>query len=482
MQDAPRAATASAQAPTRVATKIVLSVVGTASFMTTLGTGLVNVANPSIRTYFDATLGEAAWVVTSYLLAVSALLLVFGRLGDIVGYSRLLAIGLVGFAATSLLCSLVSVFPLLIAGRLAQGAFAAILMAIGPALITTTVPPQERGRALGVLGTLTYLGLSAGPVIGGALVARFGWRAVFLVHLPIAACALGLMRRMSSAAPAGGPRRRIDAPSALLWGVALSCALLAMSSGERKGWTSPFVLGLTVAAIATGGIFIFWQRRAEHPLIPGALFRNATFRNSTVAALLLYCVSFIMMFTLPFFLQGAWAMNPATIGLVMACQPVLMALVAPLSGSLSDRAGPRVPASIGMAIIAVAVLAIAHAGAHHTLSMLLVSLAAFGVGAGLFTTANNSAIMGSAPKTQQGIASAILGLARNVGMAAGVGAGGAMLALFRMDGTARADERALTRTFAVASVLAVVGALFSWARGAESVEAPAISSLPGATR
>ncbi len=452
--------------PRTAAQSKVLLVAGLGSFMTTLGTGLVNVANPEIQVHFRSTLGESAWVVTSYLLAVSVLLLIFGRLGDVFGYRRLFTMGLVGFACASVLCCVVGPFSLLIAARLLQGGFAAILMAMGPALITTSFPPQQRGRALGVLGTATYLGLSAGPVLGGALLGLFGWRSVFLVNVPIAAGCLLAVRAFSPESGTGPARRPIDPLSALLWAGFLTPALIALSTGEKAGWTSARIVALSLVALLCLSVFSWRQTRIDNPLMSWSLFANVVFRNSTIAAYLLYLVSFLMMFILPFYLRNGWHLQMASVGLVITVQPIVMTVLAPFSGVMSDKFGARVPATVGMVLIAAGLLLIGLAAVQHSLWFMLVSLAVFGGGAGLFTTANNSAIMGNAPREHQGAASGILAVSRNVGMATGVALGGVLFAFFgKHDGGFSAE--ALFKTMVVGAALSLVGSVFSWSRGAE---------------
>jgi EmrB/QacA subfamily drug resistance transporter len=444
--------------------KQVLLVTSLGSFMTTLGTGLVSVAAPEIQASFGVSLGEASWTVTAYLLSVSVLLVIFGRLGDVLGYRRLLGYGIVGFAVASILCAMAPTYPVLLGGRLLQGASAAILMAMGPALITTSIPGQVRGRALGVLGTMTYLGLSTGPILGGAMIARLSWRAAFIALVPIAGVCFWSLRRLGS--DTGQPatvRRAVDATSAMLWAGFLGSTLITLGAGETEGWASRRIQLLIATGLVAFGVFVWRQRRINNPLVSWKLFENPVFGGSTIAALLLYLVSFLMMFVMPFFLKNSWHLPLHIVGLILTIQPVVMAFVAPLSGSLADRVGPRVPAAIGMVIIAVALFTCAGAAELHSLGTLVACLALFGAGAGLFTTANNSAIMGSAPREQQGAASAILGIARNVGMAAGVALGGALYAGFG----GNAAPNALAKTLLCGAVLAIAGAIFGWARQGE---------------
>ncbi|HTN82222.1 MAG TPA: MFS transporter [Sorangium sp.] len=514
----------------------VLGVVAVGTLMSALGNSLINVAVPLVRRDLGADMGAASWVLAAYSLSVSALLLPFGRLGDRHGKGRVYAAGFGVFGAGSALSALAPTLASLIAARALQGAGAAMLMANGPALTTAAFPPAQRGRALGLQATATYLGLSLGPSIGGWLAQRAGWHAAFWVNVPISLAGALLARsllarsllgrgaagvsagaapgvgggagsRSSTAGPAAG--RGADSPpstpgqasappaldvrarpfpwaSAILFGAALSALLVALTRGQRWGVLSPRVVGLLALGALLAAAFVRVERRSPAPLLSAALLAQPALVTGLVAAFLQYAAAYMMLFLLPFYLQGPLAMSAADAGLVMTVQPAVMAATTAASGWLSDRVGARGPAFAGMTALAVGLARLATMGPEPGRASLLAALALVGLGSGLFTAPNNSRIMGAAPRDQQGAAAGLLAEARNVGMLCGVAAAGAIFAAL---GGGRPGEMAggeafgafgvaFRGTMLVASALAVLGAGVTAARSAPRAGAVAPAGPP----
>ncbi|WP_437811881.1 MFS transporter [Sorangium sp. So ce1078] len=478
----------------------VLGVVAVGTFMSALGGSLINVAVPLVRRDLGVDIGAASWVLAAYSLSVSALLLPFGRFGDRHGKGRVYAAGFGVFGVGSALSALAPTLASLIAARALQGVGAAMLMANGPALTTAAFPPAQRGRALGLQATATYLGLSLGPSIGGWLAQNAGWHAAFWVNLPIA-LAGGLLARSlvgggpagatlalggsgrgagpgapaaaagsASARPALDPRGRpFPWASALLFGPAITALLVAVTRGQRWGFQSPRVVGLLALGAVLAAAFVRVERRSSAPLISGALLAQPALLRGLVAAFLQYAAVYVMLFLLPFYLQGQLAMSAAEAGLLMTVQPAVMAVITATSGWLSDRIGTRGPALAGMTALAVGLACVAMLGARPERASLLAALALVGVGSGLFTAPNNSRIMGAAPRDQQGTAAGLLAEARNVGMLCGVAASGAMFAALGGGQPVEAAGSgalgaAFQGTMLAASALAALGAGVSAAR------------------
>ncbi|WP_437515540.1 MFS transporter [Sorangium sp. So ce1099] len=452
----------------------VLGVVAVGTLMSALGSSLINVAVPLVRRDLGVDIGAASWVLAAYSLSVSALLLPFGRLGDRLGKGRVYAAGFGVFGAGSALSALAPTLASLVAARALQGAGAAMLMANGPALTTAAFPPTQRGRVLGLQATATYLGLSLGPSIGGWLAQRAGWHAAFWINVPISLAGALLARSLvwrgaagvaagaapggagggaGSRAPAAGPDAgrgagpRPSAPgqaaappaldvrarpfpwaSAALFGAALSALLVALTRGQRWGVLSLRVVGLLALGAFLAAAFVRVERRSPAPLLSAALLAQPAFVAGLAAAFLQYAAVYMMLFLLPFYLQGPLAMSAADAGLVMTVQPAVMAVVTAASGWLSDRVGTRGPALVGMAALAVGLARVATLGAEPDRAGLLAALGLVGLGSGLFTSPNNSRILGAAPREQLGTAAGLLAEARNVGMLCGVAASGAMFA------------------------------------------------------
>lgn len=447
----------------------VLGVVGVGTFMSALDGSVVNIAIPLIQRHYGATIGDVSWVVTAYLLAISSLLLTFGRLGDMWGYKGVYSAGYAVFGVGSLLCGLAPTLGGLVLARAVQGVGASMLMAIAPALIATTFPAAERGRALGLQATLTYAGLTVGPSLGGWIAGRFGWHWVFLVNVPVSAAG-GLLALTVLRAGSRGVRQRFDLPGAGLLAAGLTAMLLGLSRGETWGWQS-----LPVAALFAGGalflaLFVVQERRAADPMMPLWLLRRPAFAGGVTAAFLQYTVVFMLTFLLPFYLQGLRGLTPQQAGAVMTAQPAAMVAVAAMSGWLADRVGSRLPAVMGMAVLGTGLWLVSRAGAQTLPSDLMVRLGLVGLGSGLFTAPNNSVILGAAPRDRQGVASGLLAAARNVGMVTGVAASGSLFAFVRgrlQAAGAPAAEAflgAFRTTVLVAVALATAGTLLSLIR------------------
>ncbi|WP_437599083.1 MFS transporter [Sorangium sp. So ce590] len=477
----------------------VLGVVAVGTWMSALGSSLINVAVPLVRRDLGVDIGAASWVLAAYSLSVSALLLPFGRLGDRHGKGRVYTVGFGVFGVGSALSALAPTLGSLVAARALQGAGAAMLMANGPALTTAAFPPAQRGRALGLQATATYLGLSLGPSIGGWLAQNAGWHAAFWVNLPIALAGGHLARSLVWSGPAGATlgigdvgrgagsasiaatgaasaRPALDArgrpfpwASALLFGPAIAVLLVALTRGQRWGFQSPRVVSLLALGAVLAAAFVRVERRSPAPLISGALLAQPALVRGLVAAFLQYAAVYVMLFLLPFYLQGQLAMRAAEAGLVMTVQPAVMAVITATSGWLSDRIGTRGPALAGMTALAVGLACVALLGPRPERVSLLAALGLVGLGSGLFTAPNNSRILGAAPRDQQGTAAGLLAEARNVGMLCGVAASGAMFAALGGGEPVEAAESgalgaAFRGTMLAASALAALGAGVSAAR------------------
>lgn len=448
---------------------LVLAVCGIGTLMSSMDGSIVTVIVPLIQQQYDATLGAVSWVSSVYLLVICSLLLTVGRLGDMWGFKGVFSAGFALFGLASLLCGLAPSLGALVAARALQGVGAAILNAIGPALISTSFPAEERGWALGLQATFTYAGLTVGPSLGGWIAGHFGWHWVFLINVPIgAAGALLAVTRLRRGG--AGPSRQFDLPGAALFAVGLSSALLALSHAEVWGWHSSKTWGLLAGGVGLLGLFIWHERRTAHPALPLKLFRSRVFSGGVAAAFLQYASIFIFTFLLPFYLQELRGLRPEAAGAVMTAQPVVMVAVAAWAGWLADRLGARGPATVGLLSLGVGLWLFSGAGTTTSLTFVMVCLALVGLGNGLFAPPNNSVIMGAAPREQQGIASGLAAAARNTGMVAGIAIGDALFSFLRglaqQNGadTTSAFLSAFRGTLWVAAAMAAAGAVLSMLR------------------
>jgi EmrB/QacA subfamily drug resistance transporter len=431
--------------------------------MPSLDTSIANVGLPALSRAFAAPFQAIQWVVLAYLLAITALIVGAGRLGDILGRRRLLLAGIGLFTVASLACALAPDLPVLIAARAAQGLGAAVMMALTIALVGETVPKARTGSAMGLLGSMSAIGTTLGPSLGGLLIAGFGWRVIFLVNLPLGILNLLLaLKSLPADRPAPGTARpRFDALGTLFLALSLAGYALAMTAGRGSLGTAN--LALLAAAVLAGLIFLHSQAKAASPLIRLAMFRDARLSAGLAMSML---VSTVIMATLvvgPFYLSRALALDPARVGLVMSVGPLVAALAGVPAGRLVDRYGARRMTLAGLVDMAAGLLALALLPGVFGVPGYLAAIAIVTSGYALFQAANNTGVMAEVESDLRGLVSGMLSLSRNLGLVTGAAALGALFALATgtpevASATAEAVGAGLQITFAVAALL-VTGAL-----------------------
>jgi EmrB/QacA subfamily drug resistance transporter len=405
----------------------ILAAVMLTNIMAPIDASIVNVTLPTIAAYFDARLSVAQWVPMIYLLVISSLLLFYGRLGDILGYRRIYLTGLASFVIASALCGLSYLLPTiywLVAFRAIQGLAAGMLMAVSMAIITASFPATELGKGLGIYAISIAVGLAIGPSLGGFITNAWGWPFVFMINIPIGIA--GFFWARSILPGLKGQPGKIDIGGALTSCISLSSLLLFVNYSQQGGFSiaTGSMLGVAILAALS---FVWIERRTDQPMLNLDLFRNLTFSFANVSALLNFMSQFVLVFLTPFYLQRLLHYAPNTVGLTMTAFPLAVMSIAPFSGSLSDRIGTGILACLGAAISAFALFLMSQLSSSATSIDIVWRLAVFGLGAGVFQSPNNSAVMGSAPRPQLGMASGILATVRNVGMVFGIATGGAVL-------------------------------------------------------
>ncbi|HZK77763.1 MAG TPA: DHA2 family efflux MFS transporter permease subunit [Gemmatimonadaceae bacterium] len=446
---------------------LILVTIGVGTFMSALDGSVVNTLLPVMASDLHASIAGIEWVSTVYLLVVSSLLLGVGRAGDIYGNKKLYVTGFIVFVLGSALCGLAPSARALIALRGLQAIGAAMLFANAPAILTKSFPPQQRGRALGALGTFTYLGLTVGPSLGGWLSGTFGWRSVFFINVPVGALAITLAIWFIAHDRPEGHKEKFDFKGAFLFMVGLVALLGALNEGHAMGWLDARIVGMFVASVGMFGAFIYVELHAKSPMLDLSLFNSLVFSSTTLSELLNYSSVFSVLFALPFLLIQGRGLTAQHAGLILTAQPIVMAVMAPVSGVLSDRIGSRIPATVGMVILTSGILLLA-ATIESSPGLIAGALGVIGLGVGLFVSPNNSALMGAAPRQRQGIASGVLATARNVGMVLGIGISGAvfttMMARHVDAPRLAAMVIAVRASLFVAAGLAAVGTATSWIR------------------
>lgn len=446
----------------------ILLAVGVGTLMSALDSSVVNAVLPVINGSLGSDVATIEWVVTIYMLVISGLLLSFGRLGDLRGHKRLYVAGFAVFVVTSMLCGLARSAKTLIAFRVFQGISAAMLFANSPAILTRNFPAGRRGEVLGLQASMTYLGLTLGPSLGGWLTGRFGWRIIFFINVPFGALALALSQRFIPADVVTERGHRFDVPGSLAWISGLFALLLALNLGHAYGWASPPILALVGAAALLVGGFLLIEKQVEHPMLDLGLFERRLFWTSTLSAGLNYICVYSIVFLMPFYLIQGRGFSPARAGLLLTVPSLVRAVSSPFCGALSDRIGTRPPSMLGMALLALGLVMLARLGGQSSLGEMVAGLSVAGLGAGLFVSPNTSALMGSAPRDRQGIAAGVAATARSVGMVLGVGLAGALLTTILERGPKGAPAslfRAVDAGFLVAAGVAALGVTTSAAGG-----------------
>lgn len=398
---------------------LVLATVSIGTFMSTLDGSIANVALPTIAGELDTPIHVVQWVLTAYLLTICATLPILGKLSDMLGRGRVFNTGFLIFAAGSALCGFSSSLTALIGSRILQAVGASCLMANSQAIIAETFTKNGRGRALGITGMMVSLGSLTGPGIGGILVGSMGWPSIFWINVPIGIVGFiaGLFLLPKPSQPA--KRQPFDSLGSLLFVVGMVAFLFTLSNGESYGWRSTVIVAGGIGSVAVLAAFYFWERRIGHPMLDFRLYRIRAFAFGNLAAFLSFVALFFMNIMMPFYMQNALLFPADVTGYTMMMNPLMMAVVAPLSGWLSDKIGSTLLTTAGLAINALAFGLLNTLTLDATPVVIGLHLALFGIGSGLFQSPNNSSVMGAVPPPMLGSAGGLNALVRNIGMVVG---------------------------------------------------------------
>ena len=398
----------------------VLATVAVGTFMATLDSSIVNVALPTISGQLNSNLSTLQWVVTAYLLTITSLLPVFGRLADLVGRKKVFALGFLVFILGSALCGLAQNIWFLVATRVFQAVGAAMLMSNSAAIITSIFPPKERGKALGLTGTVVALGSLTGPALGGILIGLAGWRSIFYINVPIGLIGFAAVLLILPMDIPSKEKESFDFIGALTFTFGMILVLLGITNGEDWGWSSLPVLLSLVLGTALLVLFVLTERKVKHPMINLSLFRNRPFLIGNLSGGLSFVAMFANTMILPFYLQGVLNYKPTQVGMILMVFPVVMAIVAPISGHASDKFGPMVLTTSGLVITGLGLFYFSTLSATASFYQILPGSMLMGLGAGMFQSPNNSSVMSSVPPQKLGIAGGINSLVRNLGMVTGI--------------------------------------------------------------
>lgn len=397
--------------------------------MATLDASIVNIAFPRLTKVFETDPSVVLWVSVAFLLVSVSLMLTFGRIGDMVGRKKVYVLGFALFTVGLILCSLSQSIIQLILSRVVQGVGAAMTIALSVAIVTAAFSDQERGKALGILGAVVSTGLLTGPVLGGFLLDMLDWRSIFYTRILIGIIGLVMAWIFLKEQKDSNVSLKFD-----LWGAvtlfgSLSCLLLFFNLGGRSSFLSLPVLALASSAVVLLVLFTMLERRAAQPMVDLRLFRNRLFAGGNISLSIMSIAMATVVFLMPFYLIDGLGHSASIAGLLMAIIPLTTFIVSPLSGWLSDKVGTRLLSTTGITLVCLALFLLRGLDIASSSADILLRLVVLGMGIGMFSSPNSSAIMGSVRRDQLGTASAMIATSRQTGMAIGMAVAGAIFTI-----------------------------------------------------
>ena len=394
------------------------------TFMVTLDGSIVNVALPVMADELKAGMNDIEWVASIYLVVTCATILIFGRLGDMIGKVRVFQIGVILFTIGSLLCSISGTLPLLIGARVVQGLGSAAALANNQGIITESFPAEERGKALGFVSTFVALGSMTGPTLGGMILTVLPWTYIFLINIPVGVLSFLIgLKTLPNKKPANpGP---LDTKGSVL--LLLSIMLLFGSATLlQNGVSLPVIVGIVIGIVLLG-LFIMVEKRMDNPLVPIGIFKNKMFSLNLFTMLTAFIAIGANNIIMPFYLQDARQFSPGMAGLLLTVIPLITAVMGPVSGTVSDHIGSELPTMIGLIFTTLGLALMTMLGINTSIATIILFLAVIAVGSALFQSPNNSLVMGSVSREELGLVGSLAGLVRNMGMSVGITAGTSLL-------------------------------------------------------
>jgi len=389
------------------------------TFMSTLDGSIVNIALPVMSKDLRIPMNQAEWVVSIYLIVICALLLLFGKLGDTYGKIRIFKIGSILFTVGSLLCGFNSGLIFLLAARSIQAVGAAMTMSTNNGIITEVFPFNERGRALGTIGSFVALGSIAGPGVGGLILAHLHWGYIFMINVPVGIIAILLgMKILPKDITLS--KQKIDKTGSTLFAIVMVTLFAGVFLGQEIGFSYPVVLLLFAVALLSFIWFVRTELHVEIPVLDLRIFRNANFTISIFCAFLIFVANFFFNVISPFYLENARGLAANYAGYALMTFPIVQVVVAPIAGAISDKIGPELLTFIGLILISISQVGYMFVGVTTPLWIFMFFVGLVGFGNGVFQAPNNSIVMNSVDVKDLGIAGGVNALARELGMIIGI--------------------------------------------------------------
>ncbi|BAI61551.1 MFS transporter [Methanocella paludicola SANAE] len=399
---------------------IIMVIVLMGIMMSVIDGTVVSIALPTITAYFNVDVSSSQWTITAYLLTMTSLLLIFGRLSEYFGKVNLFMVGFTIFTLSSLACGLSSSLIMLIVCRVIQGFGAAMVFSISGAILFQAFPENERGKAMGFLGSAVAIGSIAGPVLGGLIVDTLGWEYIFLINVPIGIILLALSLKYLNVNELKSDKLDIDWPGSAILIVSMVSLMLFLGDLGKNVSMSPVATALAVLAIVSFVAFIYRESHCAGPLLDLSIFRIKKFTLPVLAMILTFIANFMLSIVGPFYFQGVLHYSASQVGILYLVTPMVMVIAAPVTGMLYDRTRSKYYACIGMVISALGYVAMGLLVRNFNVMIAVGIFILSGIGGSLFQSPNNTETMGSLPPRKLGIASSVTSTIRNLGMALGV--------------------------------------------------------------
>ena len=433
-------------------------------FMIMLDNTVVNVALPTMQRDLHVSISQLEWIVIAYALTFASLLITGGKLADLYGRRRLFVVGLVVFSLSSLACGLASNAGFLIGARAVQGVGAALMSPATLSIIVATFPPKQRGQAIGIWAGVSALALAIGPLAGGLITEHLNWNWIFFINVPVGALAIVVSQLAIRESRDTSLEQSIDVPGLLTSGGFLFSLSYALVEGNRHGWTSPEILGLFAGSAILLVTFVVLEHRQRLAMLDLSLFRIGAFTGANVVAMLVSLSMFGVFFFISLYVQNILHYSPTKAGATFLPMVLLIILIAPIAGRLSDRIGSRWLMGGGMTLLGISLLLYERIGVHSDFWTLLPSLLVGGVGMAMVMSPMTSAAMGAVPIDKAGVGSGVLNSFRQVGGSLGIAIMGAIVGASihhspRSAAGAQDFVNGLHRGFEVAAAITFVGAV-----------------------
>ncbi|NMS90554.1 MFS transporter [Clostridioides difficile] len=396
----------------------VLFVVIAMTFMATLDSSIINVALPVLASKLNVSLSSIEWVIASYSIIICSTLLFFGRLGDILGKSRIFQVGTILFTTASLLCGLSNSLTLLIICRFIQGIGASAYMANNHGIITELFPKESRGKALGILVTAVALGNMVGPSIGGFILSIFNWNFIFFINIPIGIIVIFLNTKFLPNNKKTS--EKMDKNGAILQFLGTTLFFSALISAQQIGLLSPYILISLLLSIIFIILFLILEKRHPQPLLDLGIFRNLKFSLNLVCALTSFICIASSSILIPFYLQNTMKLSPIHAGLFMILSPLILAIFSPVFGNISDKIKSEKIILVGLIVMSFGFFLMSRLEESSILILFVISVSIISIGQSIFQPANNSLIMSNCPKSKLGVVGSINSLVRNLGQVIGI--------------------------------------------------------------